>query len=278
MNFHSKPTTFVSRVTIKVTDLARSLEFYQKIVGLNVLEQTEGTAHLTADGKTSMLKLVQPENPEPKQRRTSGLYHFAILVPERRHLADFVIHLSEHKVPIGASDHLVSDAIYFNDPDGNGIEVYQDKDPDTWTWQGDQVEMAVDPLDFEDLVKYKTDQGWQGMPEKTVMGHIHLHVSDLRQAEKFYVDGLGFDVVCQFGGQAIFLSTNGYHHHIAANTWNGVGAPKASENSAGLHSYQIVYPDEASRDTVIHRLKDMGSPVEGNVTEDPAGNQIELVV
>ncbi|WP_017185769.1 VOC family protein [Alkalibacillus haloalkaliphilus] len=248
MNFHSKPTTFVSRVTIKVTDLARSLEFYQKIVGLSVLEQTEDTAHLTADGQTSILKLVQPANPEPKQRRTSGLYHFAILLPERRHLADFVIHLSEHNVPIGASDHFVSDAIYFNDPDGNGIEVYQDKDPDTWTWHGDQVEMAVDPLDFEDLVKYKTEQGWQGMHEKTVMGHIHLHVSDLRQAEKFYVDGLGFDVVCQFGGQAIFLSTSGYHHHIAANTWNGVGAPKASENSAGLHSYQIVYPDEASRD------------------------------
>ncbi|GAA0453663.1 VOC family protein [Alkalibacillus silvisoli] len=278
MTFHSKPTTFVNQVTIRVTDLERSLEFYQKIVGLKVLEKTNNKADLTANGKTSILSLEQPENPQPKQGRTSGLYHFAILVPERGDLANFVMHLADQKVRIGASDHLVSDALYFNDPDGNGIEVYQDKDPETWTWHGGQVEMAVDPLDFDDLVKYKTDEGFNGMPEETVMGHIHLHVSDLEKAEQFYVDGLGFDVVCRFGGQAIFLSTDQYHHHIAANTWNGIGAPQPTENSVGLQSYQIVYPDEASKEAVITRLKDMGSPVSKNITEDPAGNKIELVV
>ncbi len=133
--------------------LDTSIQFYQQIVGFDILEKTDSQAFLTADGKTSILSLEQPEGAKPKQPRTTGLYHFAILLPNRSDLANFVFHCREHNLMLGSSDHLVSEALYFNDPDGNGIEVYIDKDPNTWKWQNGQVAMAVDPLDFDNLLK-----------------------------------------------------------------------------------------------------------------------------
>lgn len=281
MKFHSNPATFVGHVKIKVQDLQRSLQFYKEIIGFDILEQTANTAKLTTDGKTSILSLEQPENPLPKQGRTTGLYHFAILLPTKTDLANIVVHLVENGVRLGSSDHLVSEALYLNDPDGNGIEIYIDRDPKEWAWNADEVVMTVDPLNFEKLLQHR-GEGWNGLPKETVMGHIHLHVSELKDTEEFYVKGLGMDVVSRYSGQALFLSYHKYHHHIAVNTWNGVGAPKPKDNSVGLHSYTLIFPDEKAKQATVSNLQEIGATVSEEdgvfVTYDPSGNRVELTV
>ncbi|MFC2949520.1 VOC family protein [Virgibacillus sediminis] len=283
MGFHSKPTTFVSHVNIKVEDLQRSLQYYQEVIGFDILEKTSSTAKLTTDGKTSILSLEQPENVIPKQGRTTGLYHFALLLPEKRDLANIVVHLVNKGIRFGSSDHLVSEALYLHDPDGNEIEIYIDRDPSEWKWNEGEVAMAVDPLDFDRLLK-NTEPGnaWKGLPEGTIMGHIHLHVSELIKTEEFYVKGLGFDVVNRFGAQALFLSTGKYHHHIGVNTWNGVGAPKPPENSVGMESFTLILPSEEAIKETIDNLQNIGVSATEEagrlITYDPSGNRIELVV
>lgn len=283
MNFHAKPITFIGHVKIKVQDLQRSIKFYQDILGFDVLEQTASTAKLTADGKTSFLSLEKPENVIPKEPRRTGLYHFAILLPETEDLANFVVHLVNNGIRFGSSDHLVSEALYFYDPDGNQIEVYRDRDPSEWNWSGSEVDMAVDPLNFERLLQHATPENpWEKMPEHAVMGHIHLHVSELEKTEEFYVKGLGMDVVNRFGGQALFLSYGNYHHHVGVNTWNGVGAKAPSKNSVGLESFTLIFDNEDARNKTISNLRQIGAEVvEKNgscLTHDPSGNAIELAV
>lgn len=282
MSFHRGPNTYVGQVNFKVQSLERALKFYQEVIGFKVLEQTERKAELTADGKTVLLSIEQPDNVEPKQGRTTGLYHFALLLPTRSDLAHIVQHFTNIGLRFGSSDHLVSEALYLSDPDGNGIEIYRDRDPSEWNWKHGEVGMAVDPLDFKDLLSGVEQQPWQGLPADTVMGHVHLHVSELAKTEDYYTKGLGFEVVNRFGTQALFISTGNYHHHIGLNTWNGVGAPKPAENSVGLQSLHIIYPDDAARDRAVTNLKNMNAPVsEENgafATSDPSGNRILLLV
>ncbi|WP_232697103.1 VOC family protein [Brevibacillus daliensis] len=281
MRFHSKPITFVSHVKIKVENLERSLTFYQEVIGFKILEQTKTTATLTTDGKTSVLSIEQPENVVPKQGRTTGLYHFALLLPHRSDLANIVNHFSKNDIRIGSSDHLVSEALYLSDPDGNGIEIYVDRDPSEWDWNNGEVAMTVDPLNFVDLLSSeKQEQVWKGLPAGTVMGHIHLHVSELKKTEEFYTQGLGFEVVSRYGTQALFISTGKYHHHIGLNTWAGLGAPAPPKNSVGLESFTLNLPNEAARDHVVANVKNIGASItEENdlfITSDPSGNRIHL--
>lgn len=279
-NFHQKPTVYVGEVSIKVKNLDDSITFYENIIGLKVLEKSDRKAILTADGKTPLLKLEQPEDVIAKPQRTAGLYHFAILLPSRADLAVFLRHLIETRYPLGAADHYVSEALYLNDPDGNGIEVYRDRPADEWTWKNDLVDMATVQLDAQGILA-ESDAEWTGLPAGTIMGHIHLHVSDLKKAEEFYTKGLGFDVVSYYP-QAVFLSSGGYHHHVGINTWQGAGAPTPPPNSVGLNWYTIVYPDDAAREGVIKRLQELGAPVKAEadyyLTSDQAGNQIRLIV
>lgn len=281
MNFHQPPVTFVGRVDLKVQDLERSVAFYQDVIGFKLFEKTERLAKFTADGNNVLLSIEQPEDVMPKQRRTTGLYHFAILLPHRADLANILKHFVQLRLPLqGASDHLVSEALYLADPDGNGIEIYIDRPASDWTWNESQVVMTTEPLDAEGLLEEDKRGTWNGLPAGTVMGHIHLHVSELDKTEEFYTKGLGFNVVSRYGPQALFTSTGKYHHHIGLNTWNGVGAPKPAERSVGLRSFSLVLPDEESVKETISRLISVGAEVtEENgviVTVDPSGNRIKL--
>ncbi|USK34900.1 VOC family protein [Bacillus sp. F19] len=282
MEFHQHPHTYVGQVTIKVQDLNRALTFYQDVIGFKILDQTEKHANLTADGKTVLLSLEQPENLSAKQPRTTGLYHFALLLPNRSDLGRVLQHLVQINYPIGASDHYVSEALYLNDPDGNGIEIYADRAASEWTWQDGQVSMATEPLDAQSVLAEGKGGPWTVLPDETVMGHIHLHVSHLKDTEEFYGKGLGFEVVTRYGRQALFMSTGGYHHHIGLNTWAGEGAPAPSENSVGLKWFTLVFPDEEARTNAIQQLKQTGADVlEENgelITADPSGNRILLKI
>lgn len=283
MGFHREPNTFVSQVNLKVANLERSLTFYQEVIGLQVLQQTNSTADLTADGKTVLVSIQQPDDVVSKLARTTGLYHFALLLPTRADLGRLLKHFLQVRYPLqGASDHLVSEAIYLADPDGNGIEVYADRPASDWSWNNGEVEMATVALDAESLLAEGEGEEWNGMPSGTIMGHIHLHVSELQKTEEFYTKGLGFEVVTRYGGQALFISTGKYHHHIGLNTWNGVGAPPAAENSVGMESYTMVFPSEEKREQILSQLKELGVTVTEEkgvfITADPSGNRIRLEV
>ncbi|TFE02224.1 VOC family protein [Jeotgalibacillus salarius] len=273
MSFHHSPATFVEEVAINVTNLERAKNFYVTILGFSVLTKDKNEVQLTADGKTSLLKLIEPEGVQPRQPRTTGLYHFAILLPSRADLASIIEHLAAHDIQLGASDHLVSEALYFNDPDGNGIEVYRDRAKEEWNWHNQEVKMTVDPLDFEEVMAVPHD-AWIKLPEETKMGHIHLHVSDLSEAEDFY-GKLGFEAVCRYGQQALFISTEGYHHHIGLNIWNGAGAPAPSEKAAGLVQYTLVFPNE---ETLLQAAEKTGAAqvAGGWFIKDPSQNGIFL--
>lgn len=278
--FHQEPNVYVGEVNIKVKNLEYSLTFYQQILGLKLLEKTERKAVLTTDGKTPLLTIDEPIDVIPKTEKTSGLYHFAILLPSRADLSVFLRHILQTGYPLGAGDHYVSEALYLNDPDGNGIEVYRDRPSSEWTWKNGLVDMATEQIDAEGILA-ESNAEWTGLPAGTVMGHIHLHVGDLKKAEEFYTKGLGFDVVSYYP-QAAFLSTGGYHHHIAINTWQGVGAPVPPKNSVGLNWYTLVFPDQAARESVVKQLEQLGAQVSREAdfyaTNDPSGNQIRLVV
>ncbi|MFC4559564.1 VOC family protein [Virgibacillus kekensis] len=278
--FFQPPTVYVGEVNINVTDLETSLEFYKRIIGFQVLEQTNNKAVLTADGKTPLLTLEQPDGVLPKEDRKTGLYHFAILLPDRSQLSSFLNHIARTGIRLGASDHYVSEALYLSDPDGNGIEVYRDRPAEEWNWANGQVAMATEPLEGQSLLA-ESNEPWNGLPEATVMGHIHLHVADLTKTKEFYIDGLGFNVVTTYPG-ALFISTGDYHHHMGLNIWNGEGAQKPSSKSAGLNWYTLIFPDENARSEAIAGLKKVGAEVTEEAdyyrTEDPAGNSIRLYV
>ncbi|MBE1556280.1 VOC family protein [Sporosarcina limicola] len=280
MNFHKAPHTYTGEVHLNVLDLDRSVRFYQEIIGFKILKEASDKIVLTADGETPLLIIEQPENVTAKEPRRTGLYHFALLLPTRSDLGKVIVHLAKNNIPLGASDHKVSEALYLSDPDGNGIEIYADRAVNYWEWNNGNVSMSTDPLDAESIVAESAGQAWEGLPDGTIMGHIHLHVADLPEAETFY-KALGFEVVSQYP-QALFMSTGKYHHHIGLNTWNGVDASRPSKDSVGLQSFTLVYPTEAVLNEAIVKVEAFGATVEsiegGFMTEDPSGNRIVLRV
>lgn len=282
MKFHKKPVTYVKDVELKVSDLKKSTQFYTDVIGFKIKEETSEKVSFTTNGEDVLLTIFQQKGIKIKREQTTGLYHFALLLPTRQDLAQVVRHFVRKSIRFGGGDHLVSEALYLNDPDGNGIEIYTDRDDNVWQWTDGEVTMTTDPVKFEDLLKEPIISAWNGLPAGTVMGHIHLQVNDLEKNEEFYVEGLGFEVVSRYGSNALFLSDSKYHHHIAFNTWAGTSIRNAEPLETGIESYSIMFPDTTSRDNKINSLKKIGANVtekDGEyVTIDPSGIKIDLLV
>lgn len=280
--FRLPDDTRLGPVRLRVSDLERSVSFYETVLGMRVIRGSDGVAELGAREEDRVLvELKEKHGVSPAaQRGRLGLYHFAILVPDRGSLGRFIAHASQLGVRLGSADHLVSDALYLRDPDNLGIEVYADRPRDSWRRLGREIMMAADPLDFEALLREAGDTPWAGMPAGTVIGHVHLHVGDLGQARAFYSDALGFDVMTASYPGALFLGAGGYHHHLGTNVWAGAGARPTRADEAGLVEWTIELPDAASVDAAANSISTAGHAVmrTGNdaVTTDPWGTAIRL--
>jgi len=264
-------------VHLTVSDLERSLAYYRKVVGLDVLEQDADRASLGADS-TELLGLVEQPGAQPSDGYT-GLFHFALLVPDRPALARWLTHAVRDEVPLtGLSDHYVSEAIYLRDPDRHGIEIYADRPRELWEGRVGE-RMTTEPLDVKDLLG-EADGDFDGMPAGTTMGHVHLKVASIPQTIEFYRDVLGFDLVVERVPQAAFLSAGGYHHHLGANTWESAGAPPPPAASAALRHATVVLPSGEARDDAVRRVADAGQEPEatatGTLVRDPSGNAVLL--
>ena len=264
-------------VHLTVSDLERSLAYYRTVVGLDVLEQGAGRASLGADS-TELLGLVEEAGAEPSDGYT-GLYHFALLVPDRPSLARWLAHAVRERVPLtGLSDHYVSEAIYLRDPDRHGIEIYADRPRELWEGRVGQ-RMTTEPLDVADLLA-QGDGDFDRRPAGTTMGHVHLKVAAIPDTVEFYRDVLGFDLVVERVPQAAFLSAGGYHHHLGANTWESAGAPPPPAGSAALRHATVVLPRAEARDEAVRRVADAGQEPEATATgtfvRDPSGNAVLL--
>jgi len=235
--------TRVGRVSLQVSDLSRSVDYYEQVIGLRVTTRNGRTAALAAShSRVPLVELHERHGARPVPRHGRlGLYHFALLVPTRADLARFVLHLVDHRVKVASADHRVSEALYLWDPDGLGIEVYADRPHAEWQANGRELVMTTEPLDVEQLVSRVDDGPWTGLASDTVVGHVHLHVGGLPRAEALYHAALGFDKVVWSYPGALFLSAGGYHHHLGTNTW-AAGAPAAGEDEARLLDWQLVLP------------------------------------
>jgi catechol 2,3-dioxygenase len=272
-------TLRLGQVSLQVSDLARSLEYYQRVLGLRVLHRTESDATLAAhDDDTPLVRLRERRGVHPVPRQgLLGLYHFAILLPDRAALGRFIAHLAEIGERAGASNHLVSEALYLRDPDGLGIEVYADRPRSSWRADRGQIVMATEPLDLAAVVADAHGEPWMGMPAGTHMGHVHLHVGDIDEASRFYHEALGLDrMVWSYPG-ALFLAAGGYHHHLGLNTWAGPGARQAGDQDARLLEWRIALPAaqaERARASLESAGRAVASTAEGWQVADPWGTTL----
>ncbi len=262
------PDTRMGLVELSVSDLERSLAYWQGTVGLRVLSRENGTAELGVD--EPLVRFVEEPGATSAQGYT-GLFHVALLLPDRPSLGRFLAHVVRDGIEVtGLSDHVVSEAIYLRDPDYHGIEIYADRPKETYAGRVAET-MTTVPLDTESLLAEAGDGAWDGLPSGTTVGHVHLCVSDVDEMVAFYNGKLGMGITAyRPGGAAAFLSAGGYHHHLGGNTWESRGAEHAPEGTARLLRFTIVLPDEAERRRVAERIG-------GTEVTDPAGNPLVLV-
>ena len=272
--------TSLGRVRVQVSDGDRSSEYYQRVLGMRVLDRRASEAVLGAHDGTPLLELHERPGTRPVPRTgLLGLYHFALLLPDRADLGRFVAHLASLNEHAGLADHAVSEAVYLADPDGLGIEVYADRPRETWHADGDELHMTTERLDVEDLLRAGAGEPWGGMPAGARVGHMHLHVGDLARASRFYHSALGFDKTVWSYPGALFLSAGGYHHHLGTNTWRA-GSPPAAENDARLLDWEILVPDEQASADAVRSMAGAGYEVtrdrEAWLATDPWGTRVRL--
>ena len=270
----------VGEVHLIVSDLDRSVEFYQELIGFDILTSEQNKATLTADGRTPLLVLEEVEGSIEKPIGTTGLYHFAILLPDHSSLGTILLHLAKSEYQMqGGANHQYSDALYLADPDNNGVEIYVDLPPEKWERdsEGGYVGGSY-PIDYERLVD-EAAPSWTGLPENTRIGHMHLQATELVTTEQFYVEGLGFSITTKDNG-SLFLSKDHYHHHIALNTWSGTNLPAPPDNSRGLKKFTLIFTQEELDEAKL-QLQRLDFPYEVNnesiSVKDPSGNTIEIL-
>lgn len=276
------PQTGLGPVHLRAANLERLAGFYCNILGLRLHSQ-EGAVMTLGAGGEPFLALHGDPGLRARPRRTTGLYHFAILVPNRFELKRLLLRLAEARYPLqGGADHLVSEAIYLADPEGNGIEVYHDRPPETWRSADGALRMGSEALDVEGILGEPGDgnPGGSGFAPQTRLGHVHLNISRMDEAEEFYCGLLGFELMMRMGNGALFVSAGGYHHHIGLNTWEGVGAPPPPPGSTGLAEFTITLPGREQVDLLAERLRIANIPLaqgpDGVRFFDPSGNGILL--
>jgi catechol 2,3-dioxygenase len=281
LSFRLPAATRLGPVCLQVTDLERSVAFYRDVLGFQVIAYEEGRARLGAGGDERVLVGLEERRvgTAVQRRPRLGLFHFAILVPDRGTLGRFARHMADSGIQPGAGDHLVSEALYLQDPDGLGIEVYADRPRSEWRRVGRELSIGTEPLDIASLLMAARGEPWTGLPTGTVVGHVHLRVGDLRQAAAFFSDALGFDLMTWSYPGALFLGAGGYHHHLGTNVWDR-GAQQAAADEPRLLEWTIEVPDVASVEAAAHSLAEGGYPVtrgqEEIVTCDPWGTAIRI--
>jgi catechol 2,3-dioxygenase len=277
--------TRIGAVRLRAADADALTSFYERAIGLRTLARENGLVQLGVDEGAPLVELVAAPGAPPRPPVSTGLFHQAILVPERADLARALVRLSGAGWRLtGASDHLVSEALYLNDPEGNGIELYRDRPREEWRRSpAGELAMATLPLDLESLMGELGEGGATGdpgpMPAGTRMGHVHLQVAQLDAAERFYAGSLELEVMVRSYPGALFVAADGYHHHIGLNTWQSAGAPAPPEGALGLEHYELVMPDTGERDRLAANLGPDAEPLEleaGVRAIDPSGNRVLL--
>ena len=276
------PDTSIGKVRLRVADIGALSEFYERVVGLRAVERDGEVARLGPEGGRPLIELVSAPDAPAAPGFSTGLFHLAILVPDRAELARSLRRVTGTGWRLtGASDHLVSEALYLRDPEGNGIEIYSDRPRNQWDHDGGELRMATLPLDLEGVLGElgPGDEEANGMAADTTIGHVHLQVANIPASEGFYNGALGLEVMVRSYPGALFLAAGGYHHHLGLNTWQSEGAPPPPEGSLGLDRYELVLPDAAERDAAAARVGETGDPVhtdDGVLARDPAGNHVLL--
>jgi catechol 2,3-dioxygenase len=277
--FASRTPLHIGAVALVVRDLDRLAAFYRDALGLSVLAGSSDRATLGTGG-VALLHLEHRPNAKPDDPREAGLYHTAFLMPTRADFARWILHAARARVTLtGASDHAVSEAIYLDDPEGNGIEVYCDRAAEGWQWSGNDLTMTTDPLDVEDILReVANDAAYPGAPNGLRIGHVHLRVGDVARAERFYRDVIGLAVTRRRHG-ASFMSSGRYHHHVAGNVWHSAGASMRDHERAGLAWFSLEAADAAAFDAVKARLAQAARAVTAATIEtaDPWGTRLRIV-
>ena len=279
--FASRTPLHIGTVSLIARDLDLLTDFYRDLLGLTVTERAGDIARLGIGG-TTLIEIEHRPNAKRDDASQAGLYHTAFLMPTRRDHARWIMHIARNKVPItGASDHGVSEAFYLDDPEGNGIEVYNDRPAQSWNWQNGLVTMQTTHLDVEAILREidPATATYEAAPEGLRIGHVHLRVGNIEQAETFYRGTVGLGLTRRRGG-ATFMSSGGYHHHVGANVWHSAGAGRRDGGHAGLAWFSVEAADQDTLDATIARLKDAGAPIiaidDGIETADPCGTRIRF--
>ena len=280
--FASRTPMRVGMVTLRVRNLDLVADYYRDVIGLTVMARSMMGALLGAGG-VRLLNLQRREAAPREARNAAGLYHTAFLMPTRTDLARWLVHAAANKVRLsGFADHLVSESVYLDDPEGNGVEVYADRAPDSWKWDGGSVAMATDQLDIEGLLALTDTRtpSYAKAPDDLRIGHMHLRVGDLEQADRFYGGAIGLDPTRKRSGAA-FLSSGRYHHHLGINVWQSAGAGPRDATAMGLAWFSLEIAADDILQAQMQRLRQAGAPVSaienGIETSDPWGTKVHLV-
>ena len=284
--FEISPRTSVAHVKLRVYDIQRSLDFYEQLLGFKTIGRTsDEDAFLSMNGSDYQhyvihLSKVDNERTIDKQERLvkrAGLFHFALLLPNRNYLANVFRHLTENSDKLffeGAADHLVSESLYLRDPDNNGVEIYRDKNRSEWKRIGEfQVEMSTERLNLDQLYQEADNFGSWRMPENTVIGHVHLHVSNLYESKKFYSEILGLHHTCTFPG-AYFFAADLYHHHVATNTWLGTDIQEANSEELGLDYFKLKIPSKPDFGKLLRQLQSKNIEIMSDTNDNRNSNSV----